>query len=186
MSQAGDEQQDEAPGPAPGPSPDLAESLRDIGATARSSLGAAADSAKALRSLVAADLSLARSALGRALAFTGVAIVFGASAWLLLMATLVTFLSTLGLSWLAAMLVAALLSLAVTAYGMWRAMHYFDFTRLQATRRQLARLGIGELSDIMPGPDSAESARAAAQKRREEDERNGPRKDSQGIDIAPP
>ena len=46
-----------------------------------------------MRSLVAADISLARSAFGRTLAITGVAIVFGASAWLLLMATLVVLLN---------------------------------------------------------------------------------------------
>jgi len=105
----GDERRDHDP--ADMPPPDLAESLRDIGNTAKASLGAAADSARALRSLMAADLSLARTAAGRAAAFAGVAIVFGASAWLFLMATLVAFLHDMGLSWFMSMLIAAGLSL---------------------------------------------------------------------------
>jgi hypothetical protein len=182
VSEAGDERTPDSP--APEPPPDLEESLRGIGKTAKASLGAAADSARALRSLVAADLSLARSAMGRALTFAGVAVVFGASAWLLLMGTLVALLRTFGLSWLLSMLVAAGLSLAVTVYACLRAMHYFDHTRLQATRRQLARLGIGELADLMPTPDSPESARDAAHELRKDGERL--QKRSNGIDITPP
>ncbi|MGO4221107.1 phage holin family protein [Lysobacter sp. TAF61] len=187
MSQVGDDRTPEGPEPgASVPPPDqLGEALRELGATARTGLGAAGASAKAMRSLVAADLALARSALGRALAFVGVAIVFGASAWLFLMGSLVALLTTLGLSWLLAMLIAALLSLAVTGYACWRAMHYFDHTRLQATRRQLARLGIGDLADFMPGPGSEESARDAA-KRHEQSLSGRPKKDEQGIDVAPP
>jgi len=166
------------------PPPDLAESLRDIGSTAKASLGAAADSARALRSLMAADLSLARSAMGRAVAFAGVAIAFGASAWLFLMATLVAFLHDMGLSWLMSMMIAAGLSLIVTAYAAWRTIHYFEHTRLQATRRQLARLGIGELADLMPTADSPQSARETAKDLRE----NGDalKKQNNGIDITPP
>lgn len=201
MNQAGDEREPDGPqpdGPEPakrGPPgsepggtelpPHLAEAVRELGESARASLGAAGESAKALRSLLAADLSLARSALGRALAFTGVAIVFGASAWLFLMGSLVAFLSTLGLSWLWAMLIAASVSLVVTAYACWRAERYFDHTRLQATRRQLARLGIGELSDLMPSPGSSESAREV-HKRHAQKPSGEPKKDRQGIDVAPP
>ncbi|HEY0503939.1 MAG TPA: phage holin family protein [Lysobacter sp.] len=181
MSEAGDER--ERGGPAPGPSPDLGESLRGIGAGAKASLGAATDSARALRSLISADLSLARSAMARALTFAGVAVVFGASAWLLLMGTLVALLRSFGLSWLASMLVAAGLSLVVTVYACLRAAHYFEHTRLQATRRQLARLGIGELADLMPTPDSPESARDAAHDLRKDGERLQPRN---GVDITPP
>jgi len=183
----GDERRDHDPADDAsnaGPPPDLAESLRDIGSTAKASLGAAADSARAFRSLMAADLSLARSAMGRALAFVGVAVVFGASAWLFLMATLVAFLHDLGLSWFMSMLIAAGLSLIVTVYAVFRAMHYFDHTRMQATRRQLARLGIGELADLMPTADSPESAREKAKGLRE----NGDalKQQNNGIDITPP
>lgn len=182
MSEADERREHEDP--AAPPPPDLAESLRDIGSTAKASLGAAADSARALRSLLAADLSLARSAMGRALTFAGVAVVFGASAWLFLMATLVTLLRSFGVSWLASMLIAAGLSLVVTVYAGLRAAHYFEHTRLQATRRQLARLGIGELADLMPTADSPESARAAAEDLRQDAERL--KKHSNGIDITPP
>ena len=140
----------------PRPRPDIADSVREVGAAGRASVAAATDAAKALRSLLAADMSLARSAMGRTITFAGVAVAFGASAWLLLVAALVLLLSQLGLSWMMALLVGAAISLAVTAYAGWRAAHYFDYTRLKATRRQLARLGIGELSDFMPSPDSAE------------------------------
>ena len=183
----GDERRDHDPADEPaqaGPPPDLAESLRDIGSTAKASLGAAADSARALRSLVAADLSLARTAMGRAVAYAGVAIVFGASAWLFLMATLVAFLHEAGLSWFLSMLIAAGLSLIVTAYAAWRTIHYFEHTRLQATRRQLARLGIGELADLMPTADSPQSARTVAQELRENGE--AAKKQNNGIDITPP
>lgn len=165
--------------------PDLLESLRQLGDTGRAGLGAAGDTAKALRSLVAADISLARSALGRALALMGVAIAFGGSAWLLLMATLIVFLSrTLGVPWSLALLLTALLSLAVTAWAGWQAVRYFEHTRMQATRRQLARLGIGELADVTPTPGSPESAREAA--RRWPPEGPGAGKDERGVDLTPP
>ena len=142
--------------------PALADSLREVGVAARAGFKEAGGSAKAFRSLVAADFSLARSAFGRTLAMTGVAIVFGASCWLLLMATLIVFMSSqLGLPWAASTLIGTLLSGGVAAWAVWRAGHYFDHTRMQATRRQLARLGIGEMADFVPGADSPTSARDA-------------------------
>jgi hypothetical protein len=153
-------------GPDPGadnPAPELGESLRQVSAAGRASLGAASDAAKAFRTLLIADISLARSALGRTLALTGVAIAFGASAWLLLMATLVVYLTRgIGWSWALSLLVTALLSLVITAIAAWQGMQYFEHTRLQATRRQLARLGIGELSEFTPEPGSTASARLSA------------------------
>lgn len=167
--------------------PDLLEAMRQIGATGRASLGAAGDTAKALRTLVVADVALARSALGRTLALSGFAIAFGASAWLLLMATLVVFLSRqLGWPWSAALLVPALLSVLTTAIASWFAMRYYEHTRLQATRRQLARLGIGELAEFMPSPDSPVSARAASERKPPRNGDGAPAKDEQGIDVTPP
>ena len=124
--------------------PSLEESLHRVGQAGREGLSAAFESGRAWRGLVAADFALARSALGRALAWVGVAIAFGASSWLLLMAALVSLLQRFGLSWLAALSIAALLSLAVTAVAAWQALRYLEHTRLDATRRQLARLGIGD------------------------------------------
>lgn len=143
--------------------PELLEALRQIGQTGQASLSAVSDTAKALRSLVAADVSLARSALGRTLAMSGVAIVCGATAWLFLMGALVVLLhGAVELTWSAALLIPAGLSLIAACLATWAAVHYFGHTRLDATRRQLARLGIGELSDLMPSPDSAVGARDVA------------------------
>jgi len=90
------------------PAPDLAESLRQVGAAGKSSFEAAGDAAKAFRSLFFADVSLARSALGRTIAFAGLAIACGASAWLLLMATLIAFLrGAFGWAWTTSMLAGA-------------------------------------------------------------------------------
>lgn len=166
--------------------PDLSESLRQIRRTGRAGLGAAGDAAKAMRSLVAADISLARSAFGRTLAFTGVAIVFGASTWLLLMAMLVVLLNRAGLAWSLSMLIPALLSGAVTAFAAWRAIRYFEHTRLQATRRQLARLGMGELSRFMPDADSNTSSRDASERQSGEHDAGRAAKDERGVDITPP
>lgn len=173
--------------PPHGATPDLGESLRQVGAAGRAGLGAAGDAAKAFRTLLAADLSLARSALGRALAFTGVAIVFGASAWLLLMTSLIVFLSrTLGWPWPLSLLLTALLSLVITAFAGWKSMQYFDHTRMQATRRQLARLGIGELADFSPEPGSAVSTRDVTEHTPPKTMDGRPLKDDQGIDVTPP
>ncbi|MEO6170754.1 MAG: phage holin family protein [Lysobacter sp.] len=142
--------------------PDITETLRQIGLTGRASLSAFGDTAKSLRALLAADVSLARSALGRTLAMGGVAIVCGASFWLFLMSALVVFLHGAGrMSWPMALMIPATISLVVTCVAFWRAVAYFEHTRMGATRRQLARMGIGELADFMPPPHSAHSARDA-------------------------
>src|SRR4051812_17821893 len=73
--------------------PGIDAALRDLRATTRATWTASRDASKAFRILFAADVSMARSAFGRTLAFTGFAIVFGASAWLLLMAALIAWLS---------------------------------------------------------------------------------------------
>ncbi|MET0718321.1 MAG: phage holin family protein, partial [Pseudoxanthomonas sp.] len=105
--------------------PDLGEAIREVGAAARTGLKEAGSAAKAFRTLLAADVSLARSAFGRAMALTGVAIVFGASCWLLLMAALIVFLSRqLGLPWDASLLICALLSGVVTVWAAWQADRY--------------------------------------------------------------
>ena len=167
--------------------PELGESLRQVGAAGRASLDAASDAAKAFRTLIVADISLARSALGRTLALTGVAIAFGASAWLLLMAALIVFLNDrLGWSWGLSLLVTALLSLAITAFAAWQGMHDFEHTRLQATRRQLARLGIGELSDFTPEAGSAASTRDVTENTPPQTSDGQPLKDERGIDVTPP
>lgn len=125
--------------------PHLDESVRRIGRAGRGTLQAAVDAGRALRKLVVADLALSRSALGRAIAWTGVAIVFGASAWLMLAATLIALLrNVFDWSWLASIALTALVSLVAAVLASWRASVFYDYTGLHATRRQLARMGIGD------------------------------------------
>lgn len=133
--------------PRQGPLP-IEDAWREIGDAGREGVAAALDTGRALRGLLIADLALARSALGRAMLWVAVAIVFGASSWLLLMAALIALLQgMLGWSWLGSMSAAAGLSLVVTAVGAWQALRYFEYTRLSATRRQLRRMGLGHDDD---------------------------------------
>lgn len=167
--------------------PGIDATLRGLHDEGRAGLKAASDAAKALRILVAADISLARSAFGRTLAFTGIAIAFGASAWLLLMAAMVAAMQVAGLSWMLALLIAAALSIGATVAATWAAIHYFEHTRMKATRRQLARLGIGELADFMPDASGAQSSEAAAERVAEAEAQAGaPPKKGLGIDVTPP
>ena len=173
--------------PQPRDAPGLEEALRGLGEEGRAGLKAATDVAKALRILIAADISLARSAFGRTLALTGVAIAFGASAWLLLMAAMIAAMQAAGLSWVIALLIAALLSVAVTAGAGYAAMRYFEHTRLQATRRQFARLGFGELADFMPDPGGTQSSETAARQVAQAEAQTGaPPKKGLGIDVTKP
>ncbi len=167
--------------------PGIEETLRGLRDEGRAGLKAAGDAAKALRILLAADISLARSAFGRTLAFTGVAIAFGASAWLLLMAAMVAAMQVAGLSWMLALLIAAALSIGATVAATWAAIHYFEHTRMKATRRQLARLGIGELADFMPDAGGVQSSETAAERVAEAEAQTGaPPKKGLGIDVTPP
>ena len=162
------------------------EAVRQLGATGRATWTAGRDASKAFRILLAADVSLARSAFGRTLAFTGVAIAFGASAWLLLMAALIAWLSLgLGWAWAFSLLLTSALSIVVTVIGGWMAMRYFEHTRLQATRRQLARLGVGELAAFMPDAGSGASTEAATD-RVTDAAGDEPIKKGLGVDVTPP
>ena len=168
--------------------PDIAEAMREFSASGRAGLKAAHDVTKALRILIAADFALARSAFGRTLALMGVAIAFGASSWLLLMAALIVALTRgLGWSWALALLLTAVLSAGATALAGWMASHYFEHTRMQATRRQLARLGMGELADFMPDAGSHESTEQVAE-RVADVATDGPVpvKKGLGVDVTPP
>lgn len=148
---------DDPPGDgSPGDAPHIDESVRRIGRAGRATLGSALDTGRALRRLVAADLALARSATGRALAWFAVAIVFGASAWLLAMAATIALLKALGWSWLLSITACTVLNLVVTGLAAWRVAKFFDHAGMHATRRQLARMGIadedddGDEGDTMP------------------------------------
>ncbi|MDX1550256.1 MAG: phage holin family protein [Lysobacter spongiicola] len=169
------------------PPPDLIESMRQVGASGRASVGAAVDIAKALRKLVAADVSLARSAMGRTMVVGGLAGAFGVTSWLLVTSAIVLFLhGQIGFSWVLSLLLPALVNLVLAGIAGWIAMKYFEHTRLKATRRQLARLGIGELADFMPDAASSQSTRDATRSHPAEDGNGRPMKDEQGIDVTPP
>ncbi|MCC7633034.1 phage holin family protein [Stenotrophomonas rhizophila] len=122
--------------------PHLDESIRQVGQAGRDTVDAAKHTLRSLRRLASADFALARSAFGRALAWSGVAIVFGASAWLLLAGTLIALMVRWGMSWFHSLLITSILSLVVTGYAMWRVSFFFRHTGMHATRRQLSRLGL--------------------------------------------
>ena len=125
------------------PPPGLEESLRQVGHSGQAAFASAKDTGRALRRLASADLALARSAFGRGLAWAGVAIVFGASAWLLVAGALIALLQGMfGWSWLASLSFAAALSILVTVFAAWKVGRFFDHTGMHATRRQLHRLGL--------------------------------------------
>ena len=140
--------------PAPDASPDLTDSIRQVGDAGRDTLQSAGQTLRSLRRLASAEFALARSAFGRALAWSGVAIVFGASAWLLLAATLIALLRSFGLSWLTSLLITSLASLAVTGYAAWRVSYFFHHTGMHATRRQLSRLGLFDETDEAADDDA--------------------------------
>ncbi len=144
MSEATPPPEGEAGGTPP---PGLEESIRHVGEAGKATLGSARDTGRALRRLVSADLALARSAFGRGLAWAGIAVVFGASSWLLLTGAIIALLQRLGLSWFQSLFFTALVSLGMTALAVWRVSHFFDHTGLHATRRQLSRLGLFDEQD---------------------------------------
>ncbi|KLJ02572.1 membrane protein [Luteimonas sp. FCS-9] len=127
---------------APGEAPHLDESVRRVRAAAKETLGSGLDTGRALRKLISADFALARSALGRALAWSAVSVVFGASAWLLAMGAAIALLQSWGLSWLQSISISMLISLLVTGLAAWRVSVFFDYAGMHATRRQLTRLGL--------------------------------------------
>ena len=86
--------------PQPDPAPSIEQAINDLGSTGREGLNAGLDALRALRRLFVADLALARVAMVRALVWLTVAVAFGSSAWLLLMAVGIAGLRHFGLSWL--------------------------------------------------------------------------------------
>lgn len=159
---AGGAPSSEPPGEAPAEParPSLEESFRQFSGAGREGLAATVEAGRALRRLIAADLALARAALARALVWLTIAVAFGASAWMLLMGALIAVLQRMGWSWLASISATAAFSLVVTALGAWQALRYFEMSKLDATRRQLAKLGIGGDDDDNEGGPAAASAEA--------------------------
>lgn len=148
----------DAAAPGDDATPSLDESLRRVGKAGKDSLSSAVATAKSLRRLVLADFALARASLARAMVWMSVAAAFGVSSWLLLMGALIALLQRLGLSWLGALSVAAGLSLAITALGVWQTLRYFGFSRMDATRRQLKAMGLGDDDEEDAGPEARSAA----------------------------
>ena len=73
----------------------------------------------------------------------------------------------------------------IAALAAWRAARYFEHTRMKATRRQLARLGIGELAEMTPDPGSSQSTKEATESMPTETAAGAPVKDKQGIEVTP-
>lgn len=134
------------------PAPGLDETVEALRQATQANVSALRGRAGALCALIAADLSLARSALLQGLAWSALAIALGGSGWLLLMAVLVATLQQLGLSWLLALALATLLTLAGAAIACVAALRAFRHTRLQASRRQLA-----ELAPLLTPTDSSQT-----------------------------
>ena len=145
--------------------PGLGEAASQLQQAGKDSLASVNDMRRALSRLVSADIALARIALVRAAVWIGVAVAFGASAWLLLMAALITGLHALGLSWLAATGISAAVSLVITGIAAWRALHFFGMGRFEATRRQLARLAPGDRSKDEDDEDDAPLDMGVVQRR---------------------
>ncbi|WP_425480717.1 phage holin family protein [Luteimonas yindakuii] len=143
--------------PDTGKAPHLDESVRRIGKSGRDTARSALDTGRALRRLISADFALARSATGRAMAWVAIAVVFGASAWLLLMGALIVLLQRIdGISWLGSFSITALVSLVVTGVAGWRASVFFDYAGMHASRRQLQRLGLFSEDDEDDDQSSAD------------------------------
>lgn len=169
------------------PAPDLLDAFKEIRDAGKSGFSAFNDASKAMRTLLAADVSLARSALGRTLALLGVAVAVGACALLLLTGALVAWLvQSRGVSPAGAMLVLGLISLLAAVIAGWQGSRYFEHTRMKATRRQLARLGVGELADRTPDPGSAVSTKDVTENLEPTVSAAAPPKTAQGIDITQP
>jgi len=104
----------------------------------------------------------------------------------LLMAALIAWLSLgLGWAWSFSLLLTGALSLVFAAFAGWMGMRYFEHTRFQATRRQLARLGIGELAGMVPGAGSGKTAEEGAEQVAEATN-GGKLKKGLGVDVTPP
>lgn len=140
----------ENPGDPPSPQPPpLDEAARRIGAAGKE-LGAELWAAvQAFRALLMAELALSRAAILRVLVLATIGTALGATAWLYLMAMGVLGLRAAGLPWWAAVGIPALVSLLVAGLCVWLALKALEDTQFKATRRQLARLGVGEDPDAV-------------------------------------
>lgn len=129
----------EPPRPEPGPP-------GPIGADAQAVLDAAKAAASSyfggfttLRRLFAAEVSLARDALVRALLYLMVTTVMLGTAYLLLTALVVAGLRASGAPWPLAIAVPLLVSVGIAVFALLRARKILQYADFEATRRQLKK-----------------------------------------------
>lgn len=132
---------------SPSDAPPLDEAARRIGAAGKALGHELWTAARAFRALFMAELALSRSAILRVLVLATIGTALGATAWLYLMAMGVLGLRALDLPWWAAVGIPALASLLGAGVCVWLALRALEDTQFKATRRQLARFGIGDDPD---------------------------------------
>lgn len=141
-------------GESPAPAPGLAQAAQDVGRAGLEAGRQAWGVFTSFRRLLAADLTLSRSAFGVTLAWTAGAIILGATAWIFLMGAAVLGLRSLGLSTLWALVVPAVVSAIGAGVCAWLATRVYEHTSLDATRRQLARFGLAGDPDQDKNPET--------------------------------
>ena len=129
----------EPPRPDPGPPGAISDDAQAVLDAAKAAAKSYFGGFTTLRRLFAAEVSLARDALVRALLYLLVTTVMLGTAYLLLTALLVASLRAAGAPWPLALGVPLLVSVGVGAWGILQArkiLHYADF---EATRRQIKK-----------------------------------------------
>ena len=129
----------EPPRPAPGPAGTVSADAQAVIDAAKAAATSYFGGFTTLRRLFAAEVSLARDALVRALIFLMVTTVMLGTAYLLLTALLVAGLRAAGAPWPLALGVPLLVSVAIAAFGILRARKVLHFADFEATRRQLKK-----------------------------------------------
>ncbi|MEZ5465600.1 MAG: phage holin family protein [Lysobacteraceae bacterium] len=102
--------------------------------------GSAAATGRSLLDLLDSELSLTGRALLRAALIAMIAIALAGVGGLLLASLMVVALQASGLSWLAALSIVTVLTLATCAFAITRTRALLELCGLPATRRQLSRL----------------------------------------------
>ena len=127
----------EPPAAAPAPAGALGADAQAVLDAAKAAAGSYLGGFTTLRRLFAAEVSLARDALVRALIYLLVATVMLGTAYLLLTALVVAGLRASGAPWPLALGVPLLVSVGIAVFGLLRARKVLHFADFEATRRQL-------------------------------------------------
>lgn len=130
---------DAADDASPGDAGRITEDAKAIVDAARAVVRAYTTGFTTLRRLFAAEVSLARDAIVRALIFMMVATVLLGTAYLLLTALVVSGLRSAGAPWPLAIFIPLAISVVVSVFAILRARAMLKFTDFEATRRQLKR-----------------------------------------------